>query len=74
MKNTALILAALLFGLAFGLMPTGSPVLETDPGVTVFGHTIRVHFHLSIEDAARPVTPDTLIVVSADSSFGSGGR
>jgi hypothetical protein len=74
MKTTALILAALLFGLAFGLMPTGSPVLETDQGVTMFGHTIRVHVHLSIEDVAHPATPDTLIVASADSCFGSGGR
>ena len=74
MKTTALILAALLFALAFGLMPTGSPVLETGQGVTVFGHTIRVHFHLTIEDGAQPASPDTLSVLSADSSFGSGGR
>ena len=74
MKKTALILAALLFSLAFGLMPTGSPLLETGQGVTLFGHTIRVHVQLSIEDVARPATPDTLIVVSADSSFGFGGR
>jgi hypothetical protein len=70
MKTTALILAALLFGLAFGLLPTGSPVLEIDQGITLFRHAIRVQVRLSIEDLSQAAAPDTLVVLSADSSFG----
>jgi hypothetical protein len=69
MKTTALILAALLFGLAFGLLPTGSPVLETDQAITLFRHAIRVQVRLSIEDLPQGGAPDTLVVLWADSSF-----